>query len=261
MKIKRIICIILAIILGYSSYKIWDYYRETYDNNITYDALRQQYYNNAPPIPPTEPPAMQQEINAPPIIMERYLPLLKINSDIIGWINIQDTVIDYPVLKTDNNEYYLTHDINHKESRNGAIFMDYRNKGDGTDRHTIIYGHNMRNNSMFKDLTKYKERDFFEQNNIIRFNTLFEEFEWEIFSVYVTDTNFYYIETDFHSDEKYMDFLNTIKGKSMFDKDIKLTKEDYLLTLSTCSYDFDDARFVVHARRLNKKHIQFHSKE
>ena len=103
MKIKRIICIILAIILGYSIYRIWDYYHETHNNNVMYDALRQQYYNNAPPMSP----AVQEEINTPPVIMERFLPLLKINSDIIGWINIQGTAIDYPVLKTDNNEYYL----------------------------------------------------------------------------------------------------------------------------------------------------------
>ena len=256
MRPKRIILIILTVILAYSAYKVWDHYREAFDNKAMYDNLRQEYYDNAPPVeapakPPAEPPVVEEEIDKPPAVMERYLPLFKINSDIIGWINIQGTAIDYPVLKTFNNEYYLTHDITRQQSKNGAIFMDYRNKGDGTDRHTIIYGHNMRNNTMFEDLMKYKKKDFFEQNGIIKFDTLFEEFEWEIFSVYVTDTNFYYIETDFDSDEEYVEFLHTIKKKSMFDRDVNLTKEDYLLTLSTCTYEFKDARFVVHARRLN----------
>jgi sortase B len=83
---------------------------------------------------------------------------------------------------------------------------------------------------------------------MLRFDTLYEDYEWEVFSAYVTSTDFYYIETAFGSDEDWLEFINELKGKSLYQTDVTLSADDVVLTLSTCSYEFDGARFVVHAR-------------
>ncbi len=96
---------------------------------------------------------------------------------------------------------------------------------------------------------KYKEEDFFRNQGNIRFNTLYEEIEWEVFSIYVADADFNYRQTEFTSGENYIKFLKKLQNESMFNKGIELTENDQILTLSTCTYEYDDARFVVHARR------------
>lgn len=186
-------------------------------------------------------------------IEEKFDKLLGINKDIIGWINIPNTVIDYPVVKTTNNDYYLNHNILKEKSTSGSIFLDFRNEIEEFDRNSILYGHNMKNGTMFKDLMKYKDEEFFKENDIISFSTIYEDTKWEIFSAYVTDTNFYYIQVNFENDKEYSDFLNTIKAKSMFYKDIELDGSEEILTLSTCSYEFNDARFVIHGKKVNEK--------
>ncbi|NTW71548.1 MAG: class B sortase [Eubacteriaceae bacterium] len=183
----------------------------------------------------------------------KFTELQKVNGDTAGWIKIDDTMIDYPVVRTIENEYYLAHDFYKNESKAGTIFMDYRNLGDGIDRNVILYGHNMKDGSMFKDLMKYKDRSFFDSHRFIQFDTLLEETKWEIFSVYVTGTDFYYIDTDFSTDEEYQVFLDTLQKKSLFPTDVRLTAADQILTLSTCSYEFDNARFVVQARKVPSK--------
>jgi sortase B len=183
-------------------------------------------------------------------ILPKYQPLLEINEDVVGWIKIPNTSIDYPVLQANDNEYYLNRDIYRKKNRAGSIFMDYRIKLDGRDKHIILYGHHMRDGTMFKDLIKYKNKDFFYKNNVIQFDTLYEEIKWEVFSVYITGTDFNYIKTRFNTPAEYENFLTTIKNKSLFPTDVVLTANDQILTLSTCTYEYDDARFVVHARRV-----------
>ena len=184
-------------------------------------------------------------------INKKFIELLKTNKEIVGWINVPNTKVDYPIVKTSNNNFYLNHNILKKEDSSGAIFMDFRNDIEIMDKNTILYGHNMKNGTMFKGLMKYKDEDFLKENKIISFSTLYEDIKWEIFSAYVTDTNFYYIQVNFKNSYEYESFLNNIKGKSMFDTSIDLNSSDNILTLSTCSYEFDDARFVIHAKRVN----------
>ncbi len=179
-----------------------------------------------------------------------FAAALQQNSDIIGRISIKECDIAYLVTQTTDNKTYLSVGYDHQESRSGAIFMDYRCDidADPLSGHYILYGHNMKNGSMFHNLMKYKDEDFFYDNRVFRFDTLYEDYEWEIFSAYVTDTDFYYIQTNFADDAEWLTFLNTIHDKSMFPTDVQLSADDVVLTLSTCTYEFDDARFVIHAR-------------
>lgn len=175
---------------------------------------------------------------------------LQQNADIVGRVTIDACDIAYLVTQTTDNKTYLSVGYDRKESRSGAIFLDYRCDVEASPLtgHYILYGHNMRNGSMFHNLMKYKDEDFFYANPTFRFDTLYEDYEWEIFSAYVTSTDFYYIQTAFSGDEEWLGFLNTVQQKSMFETDVQLFADDVVLTLSTCSYEFDNARFVIHAR-------------
>lgn len=182
---------------------------------------------------------------------EQVLTLLnslnKENPDIIGWIRIPGTNIDYPVVLGEDNRFYLDHDINRDHSRNGSIFMDYRNNAGLGQQHTILYGHHTRDHTMFTDLMKYKEQTFGQKNTIIDYYTMNRKTTWKIFSTYVTAVDFYYIQTIFPTAESFSRFLKSIRSRTKFSYPVDVTPQDQILTLSTCTYEFDNARFVVHA--------------
>ena len=191
-----------------------------------------------------------EEENQDREILSRFDELLAINPETIGWLKVPNTNIDYPVVKGSDNRFYLNHDFYQEPEIRGAIYMDYRNTGDGSDRHTIIYGHQSRLGIMFTELNKYKEREFFDKNEIIYLTTLYEEQEWQVFAAYETSTSFYYIVTDFSSDASFLSTVEQFQKRSKFARDVKITKDDQILTLSTCVYGVDDMRFVVQAKRI-----------
>ena len=132
-----------------------------------------------------------------PEVSDKFQGLLRINGDTVGWIKIEDTQINYPVVKSNDNDYYLHHNFEKETNPTGCIFMDCRNNSLPLDTNTILYGHNMKDASMFHDIIKYKEEAFFNNNDKIIFNTLYQENEWQVFSVYVTDVSFNYLITNF----------------------------------------------------------------
>ncbi len=200
---------------------------------------------------------MQTELDA---TVNRYtfasndlLPLFRVNTDTVGWLNIADTRIDYPVVKGADNAFYLDHGFDKELNVTGAVFMDSRNIGDGSDRHTLIYGHRMKDGSMFRDLEKFQEEDFYQSNREIDLQTLHGTLRYRVFSAYVTGTDFLFNRTRFE-DDAYEDFLIDIQARGLYpdEKDVVLTAQSRILTLSTCSRSFKDARFVVHAVLLEK---------
>lgn len=185
------------------------------------------------------------ELNITPSV----LPFYQQNPDTVGYIRIQNTRVDYPVVYSGDNEFYLTNGFDKEPAESGAIFMDFRcdiNDFDKT-RNIILYGHRMRDGSMFKSLTNYQSKTFFCENPRIQFDTLNQQLNWEIFAVFITRTDFYYIDTDFPEDEKWMDFLAECKSRSMYETDVNFYPTDIILTLSTCAANVDK-RLVVMAR-------------
>lgn len=172
------------------------------------------------------------------------------NPDVIGRISIDALGIDYLVVQSQDNQHYLKTGYNGKPSRNGAIFLDYRcnAKKEPLKGNYIVYGHNIKNGQMFHDLLKYKDKNFFNADRYIRFDTLYNDYTWEVFSVFVTPTSFDYLRTSFSDDDEWLEFIKTLQSKSTFKTDTVLSAEDVVLTLSTCANDSDDARFVVLAR-------------
>ena len=176
-----------------------------------------------------------------------YDKLLTINKDVVGWLKVNNTKINYPVTQTNNNEYYLSHDIYGNQVRTGWVFMDYRNDIKELDKNTIIYGHNLKSGYMFGELLNttssswYKNQD----NLVITFNSLDKEMKWKVFSIYRVDNTSEYLKTSFSLDEEFLEFVSDIKSKSINDFNVEVTSTDKILTLSTCSGI--NRRLVVHA--------------
>jgi len=247
-----ILLVICAYVLIPSA--ISDVNRQVRERNLAqklYDMTEQDIVG---PTPTAAEPAFEQPgPDATPLLRfprDGFAAALQQNPDIVGRIALKSCDIAYLVTQTADNSTYLSLGYDRQASRGGAIFMDYRcdTEAHPLHGHYILYGHNMKNGTMFHNLMKFKDEAFFYGNRVFRFDTLYEDYEWEIFSAYVTGTDFYYIQTSFADDAEWLAFLNTIHGKSMFETDVQLTADDVVLTLSTCTYEFDDARFVIHAR-------------
>ncbi|MBE6153633.1 MAG: class B sortase [Firmicutes bacterium] len=188
-----------------------------------------------------------------PRLIENYSDLLLINDETVGWLKVNNTKIDYPVVKGVDNDYYLKHDFYNNENFNGWIFMDYRNNIDTLDKNTIIYGHNMKSGMMFGTLP-YVSKEYWYNNNdnlIIYFNTIHEKLNFQIFSIYTIDVTNDYLYTNFSSNQEYLSFIDKIKSRSIKDFGISINEHDKILTLSTCQ-DNSKKRLVVHAKLIKK---------
>ena len=186
------------------------------------------------------------------IMDEFFKPYFDLNKDVVGWFSIEDTAIDYPVLKGPEKAYNFKHDINGDKGVKGSIILDYRCDIKNIQRNTMIYGHNMKDGSMFHEIVNYKNYEFFKAHPIISFKSLYDELFFEVFSVHVVDGGYVsVIDYPLSDDVEYAAFLKDITDRSMFISDINVTLEDQVLTLITCSYEFDGARTVVHARLMD----------
>lgn len=170
------------------------------------------------------------------------------NSDTVAWLKVENTNIEFPVVKANDNSYYLTHNFNKEDNSAGWIFADYKNKFNGKDKNIVIYGHNMRDNSMFGSLKNVIKEEWYnnENNKYIILATENEYSVYEVFSVYKIEKEDYYIKTDFNSDKEFEEFLQKVKERSIKDFNIDISKENSILTLSTCANN-NKYRVVLHA--------------
>ena len=177
--------------------------------------------------------------------------LKNINNDTVAWVKVNNTNIEYPVVKTNNNDYYLYHSFDKSSSSAGWIFADYRNKFNGRDRNIVIYGHNRRNGSMFGTLNKILKRDWYEneENRNILLITEEKKYIYKVFSIYEISVEDYYTTINFDSDEEYVNFLEKIKSRSIYNFNEEVDKTDNILTLSTCGIS-NNNRVVLHAKKI-----------
>lgn len=187
-----------------------------------------------------------------PLIQVDFRELIKKNSETIGWIHVNNTNINYPIVQTSDNKYYLNHSYDRSVNEAGWVFADYRNNSDFSSKNTIIYAHSRLNKTMFGSLSNVLKYSWYENkdNHIIKLSTPNENSLWQIFSVYKIKTESYYITTDFYSDGDYIAFLNTLRDRSLYDFDVTLNESDNIITLSTCYSD--DMKTVVHAKKIKK---------
>lgn len=174
------------------------------------------------------------------------------NSDTVGWINVNNTNINYPFVQGKDNSYYLSHSFDKKYNEAGWVFLDYRNSKDLNNKNTILYAHSRLDKTMFGSLSKVLKSSWYnnKDNHIIRLSTDTENTLWQIFSVYKIPEESYYITTNFNTNEEYSKFLNTIKQRSIHNFNTNLDTNDKILTLSTCYSDTE--RTVVHAKLIKR---------
>lgn len=226
---KKIINLILISIVAFSSFKI-------VDKQIKYSKDIKVY----------------SEINEIASDNSHMLDksMLEVNNEYRFWIKVENTNIDYPVAQGKDNDYYINHDFNKNENISGAIFLDYRNNFIN-DLNTIVYGHHMRNETMFNNLVKFKDSNFFNENNNIKIIYDGKEIEYKVFSVYVIDDENNYLITNFNNSNEYNNYIKEIRDRSLYKNDVEVTDKDKIITLSTCSFEFEGARTVVHGKLIN----------
>lgn len=175
------------------------------------------------------------------------------NNDTKAYIKVNNTNIDYVVVQGKDNSYYLNHNFNKEYNIAGWVFLDYRNKLDGTDKNIIIYGHNTKDNSMFDTLRYVLNKDWYtnDDNLEIKFITEEKEYIYRVFSTYEIKPEDFYITTSFTGNENYEYFLNKIKSRSVYDYKVDVDKDDKVLTLSSCLGE-GQTRVVLHAKLINE---------
>lgn len=182
-----------------------------------------------------------------------FTNLLSINSDTKGWIQVNGTNINYPFVQTIDNEYYLKRDFNKKNNSAGWVYIDYRNDVENFDRNTILYAHGRLNGTMFGSLKNIFDSDWFDDvnNHVIKLSTLTENTLWQVFSVYHIPTTSDYLQTEFSSNEDFLEFVNMLEERSQYVFNVEFNESDKILTLSTC-YN-DQERVVLHAKLIKRE--------
>lgn len=204
---------------------------------------------------PADLNASDSEQPEEPVMLERFEKLYEENNDLVAWISIEGMVIDYPVVQCEDDEYYLHHDFYGNEDRYGCLYV--RNRADVDDGvNFIIYGHNMRDGSMFGDLDLYQDESFYPDHSLISFDTLYEERTYEIISVFRSqiyrsddDVFKYYQFYEADTEEEFNYFYENIKELSLYDTGVTAEFGDAFLILSTCAYHVEDGRLAVVAKR------------
>lgn len=246
----KIINIVLIAVFAFAAFNIGKIYYDYNKADKTYEEIQAEYVapneesfapeqteNSVPE--PTDPPE-------PPITVN-FEALLERNKDVIGWLYCPDTIINYPVLQGKDNDQYVFQDLDGKYSVSGSLFADYRNGALNENPNYIIYGHNMKNGSMFGPLVKYKDPAYYDQHPVMYYLTPDGNYKLELFAGLVVkrDDKIYNPKLE---KEAFMALLNDYKTKSTFPSDVELEYGDTIVTLSTCSYEFDNARYIVIGR-------------
>ena len=210
-------------------------------NDDLYNDLRNVYYDDE-----------NREINLD--------ELRKINKDIIGWIRIDNTPVDYPVLES---ESYLYKNYKGEYSRYGSIFTDNSSKLEENPQNIILHGHHMNNGSMFASICNFSDLTFYKSNPIFEFDTIYEKAKWKIISVFKTNTDpeqgevFNYLVANFGTKkDSFLEYIYQVRLRSIIDIPVDVNEEDKIVTLSTCSYELKDFRTVVVARKVRENENQ-----
>ena len=227
------ICIIIFI---FSAYKIYSYITEANTNK----ELNEKLIKKGITVMESNSNNQEIEYESQTPIDVNFSVLKQESEDIVGWIYIPDTPINYPVVQCNDNQYYVRRLIDGSYNAAGTIFMDFRNDSDLMDINTIIYGHNMKNDKMFGTLEKYKSQEYYDSHKVMYYFTAEKKYKVELFAGcnITVESNIYDLPTKINNYEKF-------KEKSDFKSDVVITEQDKFITLSTCSYNHEGARYIV----------------
>jgi len=242
---KRIVTLLIILIVAGAGIGGWFIY-QNYSQNADVDAIKDM----KPHISDNSGNSGSPD-NVQTSLMD-FTGLKSSNSDIIAWLTIPGTVIDYPVVQTDNNDFYLHHDAQKKTNSNGALFLDFRDPPDFSGFSNVIYGHHMKSERMFQNLMKFKDKAFFNQYKTGTLYTPGKTYTLEIFAVALTKPYSDWYAYSFESPAAKQAQLDMMKKTAMFYRDVGITADDHILVLSTCSYEYTNARTVVAAKLIDE---------
>lgn len=253
-KIKGLLLVfsaVMLVVLLYSGYKLTTTLHSYNVADRFYDKQASQFTSYAPTPAPNGPDSHPDALNtlqeSSPRVVD-FEALQAVCPDVRGWIYCADTVIDLPVVQGKDNAYYLHRLMDGSGNANGTLFIDYRCMGDFSGRNTVIYGHNMQNGAMFASIVNYRQQDYYDAHPVMYLNTPDGDYRLEVFSGFVTKEDSRVYTFYFTNNESYAAWLQEMAGYSEFSCDVSVGPEDRVVTLSTCCYDFNNARYVVLAK-------------
>lgn len=221
----------------------WAYVR----GDAAYEEVRQ--VRNLPKDSIDQAPGSEEEKGAASSV--DFGALEKINGDVVGWMIAEGTEIDYPVVQGTDNDFYLRHLFTRERNKLGSIFMDHRNQRDFSDQQTIIYGHNMKDGSMFSSLTKYKDQGYYDSAPTMQLYTPGDDFEIAWFAGVVVDGNEALKPFDFRDEHDLQRHIDALKRDSTFEAQTMVGVDDRIITLLTCSYEFTNARYALYGKLIH----------
>ena len=240
--VSTIILVIALAVFCFSAYQLYGIFGGYFKGQKEYDKIREL--------------AIDEEGEGENTFRVNFDELKAINPDTVGWLRFdpEPSQINYPLVQTDNNDLYLSKTFSANENTVGAIFVNYINHPDFNDKNTIIYGHRMKDNSMFHELEKYQDKSFWEENQYFYIYTPDgREITYHIFSAgIVKDVSETYV-TEFNNQEEFDNFLKAIQIASAYDTGVKVYGTDVIVTLSTCTKESDDNRMVVRGVKESEK--------
>ena len=225
-----LLALAFAAIAAFSAYQLLGIYIEYRQGENTYDELT-QYVSTPAPDTQTEDATEETPVDNTVWPEVDFDALKAINDDVVGWIYLEGTKVNYPIVLGDDNNYYLNRLYDGTGNGSGSIFMDYRNTGSFEDFNNIIYGHRMNNGTMFAHVANYSNHDFFYSHPYILIMTPEANYKVEVFSAYVATVTDPSWDTTFDSDKKYLDWMNSMKARSYFETETELSDSDRVVTL------------------------------
>lgn len=241
------LCVVLIGVFAFSAYKIFSTLNGYRQAEKTYTAMSNQFATvvSAPtPVPEQEKKAPDIDPEVSPLSID-FEGLRNQSTDYVAWIYSPDTPINYPIAYTDNNFYYLDHIPGEQYNANGTLFIDCKNASDFSDQNTCIYGHNMNDGSMFASLRNYRDAAYYPEHPVIYLSTPDFNYRLDLIGGFVTEPTSFAYALNFDAPEQFMAYIETIRSLSTFDSDVEVTETDRVVTLSTCTYEIDDGRYVV----------------
>lgn len=251
------LCVFLLTLFFFSVWKILSIMRDYKTAERRYSALSDSVVSAQAPAQPAPTPAPETEgsdqagSEAETSMRERspvsvdFAELGKLCGDVVGWLYLPNTPINYPLVQGQDNSYYLHRFLDGSENGGGTLFVDFVCPSDFSGRNTIIYGHNMRDGSMFALIDDYADVRFYEQHPVMYLNTPKQNYRIEFFSGFTTDPESFVYSVDFASENDYVAFLNSLLASSEIRCGTTVSSSDRVVTLSTCTYSGEDVRFVL----------------
>lgn len=231
-------CVLVAV-MGFSVFQLLKIWREYSAGTQLYQDAASQY--TAPQSVPADDSAPQEEL--PPITVD-FNTLLQTNPDVVGWLYCEGTTINYPVLQGEDNDQYLYHMLDGSYNSSGSLFLDYQCSADFTDLKSIIYGHNMKNGSMFASLRNYRDADYYQEHPAMWLFTPAATYRIDLLAGFVAadDDRLYSYMADTNTLHTY---LSMAMSKSTFESELSWSSVERLIVLSTCTYEYENARYLV----------------